>query len=75
MYLQQVPPLEYIYKFVKAVADCAQFSAECNIISLVFVNRLIAFTGMSLHACNWRSVLLTALLIAQKVWDDRSYEA
>ncbi len=40
-------------------------------ISQVFVNRLIAFTGMSLHAGNWRSVLLTALLIAQKVWDDR----
>jgi hypothetical protein len=39
--------------------------------SQVFVNRLIAFTGMSLHAGNWRSVLLTALLIAQKVWDDR----
>jgi hypothetical protein len=37
------------------------------------VNRLIAFTGMSLHAGNWRSVLLTALLIAQKVWDDRWY--
>lgn len=34
-FLQQVPPLEYIYKFVKAVSDCAQFSAECNIISLV----------------------------------------
>jgi hypothetical protein len=34
---QQVPPLEYIYKFVKAVSDCAQFSAECNIISLVRV--------------------------------------
>jgi hypothetical protein len=68
---KQVPPLEYIYKFVKAVSDCAQFSAECNIIALVFVNRLIAFTGMSLHAGNWRSVLLTALLVAQKVWDDR----
>ncbi len=40
-------------------------------VSQVFVNRLIAFTGMSLHAGNWRSVLLTALLIAQKVWDDR----
>eukprot|EP00455_Lapot_gusevi_P052226 TRINITY_DN792_c0_g2_i5.p1 TRINITY_DN792_c0_g2~~TRINITY_DN792_c0_g2_i5.p1 ORF type:complete len:138 (+),score=31.71 TRINITY_DN792_c0_g2_i5:88-501(+) len=27
---------------------------------------------MPLHSVNWRPVLLTALLVAQKVWDDRS---
>jgi hypothetical protein len=29
------PSLDYVYKFVKAIHHCAQFSTECNIISLV----------------------------------------
>eukprot|EP00475_Leptophrys_vorax_P037985 TRINITY_DN6621_c0_g2_i1.p1 TRINITY_DN6621_c0_g2~~TRINITY_DN6621_c0_g2_i1.p1 ORF type:complete len:253 (-),score=53.96 TRINITY_DN6621_c0_g2_i1:641-1348(-) len=65
------PPLDYVYKFVKAIHHCAQFSTECNTISLIYINRLIAYTGIPLHAGNWRPLLLTALLIAQKVWDDR----
>jgi hypothetical protein len=52
---QQVPPLEYIYKFVKAVSDCAQFSAECNIISLVRVERsVIHCLPVCLHALTVR---------------------
>ncbi len=66
------PPLDYMYKFIKTVHECAAFSPECLILSLVFINRLIAYTGLPLHTGNFRGVLLTALLIAQKVWDDRS---
>ena len=69
--LRRTPTVENIFEFVKALFDCAQFSPECCIISLVYVNRLIAFTGMPLQPTNWRPVLLCALLVAQKVWDDR----
>ena len=67
-----IPKLECIYKFIKDVFDCSQYSEECNIISLVYVNSVLSLSGMILHSGNWRSILLTAMLIAQKVWDDRS---
>lgn len=42
-------------------------SPECCIICLVYINRLIAFTGMPLHPTNWRPLVLCSLLVAQKV--------
>ena len=42
-------------------------SPECCVISLVYINRLIAFTGMPLNPTNWRPLILCSLLVAQKV--------
>lgn len=69
--LRETPTVDNIYEFMKALYDCAQFSPECCIICLVYINRLIAFTGMPLHPTNWRPLLLCSLLVAQKVWDDK----
>ena len=44
---------------------------ECCIICLIYINRLIAFTEIPLQPTNWRPLTLCALLVAQKVWDDR----
>ena len=41
--LRKLPKTKNIYKFVKALYDIAQFSPECCIISLVYMNRLINF--------------------------------
>lgn len=43
--LRDPPSVDNIYEFMKALYDCAQFSPECCIICLVYINRLIAFTG------------------------------
>ncbi len=69
--LRETPSVENIYEFMKALYDCAQFSPECCIICLVYINRLIAFTGMPLYPTNWRPLILCSLLVAQKVWDDK----
>ena len=60
-----------MYKFIKALYDIAQFSPECCIISLVYLNRMINFYQLTLHPTNWRPLILVALLVSQKVWDDR----
>jgi hypothetical protein len=69
--LRRTPTIDNIFEFIKALFDCAQFSPECCIISLIYINRLIAFTGLPLHTTNWRPIVLCSLLVAQKVWDDR----
>ena len=38
--LRETPSVENIYEFIKALYDCAQFSPECCIICLVYVNRI-----------------------------------
>uniref|UniRef100_A0A0G4GAJ6 Cyclin N-terminal domain-containing protein n=1 Tax=Chromera velia CCMP2878 TaxID=1169474 RepID=A0A0G4GAJ6_9ALVE len=65
------PTTEDIQKFITALYDCAEYSAECNVLSLLYINRLIAFTGMPLHHGNWRPLLFISLIVAQKVWDDK----
>ena len=62
---------EDVFHFLKSVFEMAQFSPECNTISLVLINRFLNKTKMVLHEFNWRALLLCSLLIAQKIWDDR----
>lgn len=69
--MKETPTVDNIYEFIKALYDCAQFSAECCIIALVYINRMIAFTSTPLLPVNWRPLILCALMVAQKVWDDK----
>ena len=69
--LRKTPTVDDIFEFMKALYDCAQFSPECCIICLVYINRLIAFTGLPLSPTNWRPIILCSFLVGQKVWDDR----
>ena len=41
-------------------------------ISLLYVERLRSLTGLHLIAQNWQPILLAAMVVAQKVWDDKS---
>ena len=50
--LRKTPTVDDIFEFMKALYDCAQFSPECCIICLVYINRLIAFTGLPLSPTN-----------------------
>lgn len=42
--LREMPTIDSIAEFMKALYDCAQFSPECCIISLIYINRIISFT-------------------------------
>lgn len=68
--VKQIPAVKQIYQFLKQVFEVGQFHAECCIISLVYINRLIGVTGVPLTQSNWKPVFITALVLAQKVWDD-----
>lgn len=66
-----VTTTEKMFEFLKQAFELAQWSPECHVISAVFIGRLLVNTDLKLHKRNWVNVVLIALLLAQKVWDDR----
>jgi len=65
-----IPEPDSIYHFLREVFEVGEFHAECAIILLVYINRLIGLIDLPLTASNWKPVTITALIVAQKVWDD-----
>ena len=69
--LRKVPTQEDISAFIEALYDIAQFSGECCVICLIYINRIIALTMFPLLPTSWRPLVLVSLMVAQKMWDDR----
>lgn len=71
---RSVPSLEEITVFYRDVFDRAQMEADCIIISLIYVERLIKITNGKLRprTSNWRSILFSCMVMSSKVWDDLS---
>ena len=51
--IQKEPTIDEIIDFIDALYNCVQFSSECCIIGLIYINRIIALTGLSLQNTNW----------------------
>lgn len=71
-YSTRVPTDGEIYEFMNRLFHAAALTAECGIITIVYINRVIMYTGLALHSSNWKRVLLGAILMASKVWDDQA---
>ena len=50
----------------------AQMTGEIAVMSLIYAERFLDKTGCALHASNWRPIVLSALMLASKVYDDES---
>jgi len=61
-----------IFRSIKSIYSIAEFSSECLVISLLYIERLRSLTGLHLLMSNWQPILLAAMVVAQKVWDDKS---
>lgn len=49
----------------------AEFSVECNILGLIFINRLTGRHKIPLTIRNFRGLWISVIILAQKVWDDQ----
>jgi hypothetical protein len=58
-------------RYIVYLYSAAEYSPECNIMALVYINRLTAMNQVILTQFNWRSIWLVVIMLAQKVWDDR----
>lgn len=67
-----LPLLDSICRFLLYINYKAKYSLECNLIALVYVNRIVGLRKVRLSKENWRVIWIGCLIIAQKVWDDKS---
>ena len=69
-----IPSLDEVATFFRDIFFKAQMEADCIILSLIYVERLIKVTHGCLRpkTCNWRSLLFSTMILSSKVWDDLS---
>ena len=68
------PEPQTIFDFMADIIILTKMEKEVIILSLIYIERLIFNTGLLLNSRNWRRILLTAMIIASKIWDDNSFE-
>ncbi|KAH9501856.1 hypothetical protein DERF_012665 [Dermatophagoides farinae] len=66
------PDFRTIYRFIRTLFNAAQLSSECAIITLVYLERLLTYAEIDIVPCTWRRIVLGAILLASKVWDDQA---
>ncbi|CAE7739682.1 CCNY [Symbiodinium microadriaticum] len=66
------PSLGEVHIFLRTLFGEAQLSAECSIVCLIYVERLMEQANVPLTSKTWRPVVMCGLLLASKVWQDLS---
>jgi len=64
------PSTDEVYSFLSSIFKAMNLNPECAIVCLVYIERLVVLTGVTLHATNWRRIILSTLILASKVWED-----
>jgi len=71
-YYKREPDHKAIYKFLRQLFTSAQLNAECAIIMLVYLERIMSYGELRIDPSNWKRLLLGSVLLASKVWDDQA---
>lgn len=69
-----IPSLDDITNFYRAIYYKSQMETDIIIMSLIYIERLMKTTngGVRPRVSNWRSLLVAAMILSSKVWDDLS---
>jgi hypothetical protein len=67
-----IPTSTEIHDFLTELFVKAQLSAECSIVCLIYIERLMETANVPLLKNTWRCVVMGGMLLASKVWQDMS---
>ena len=59
-----------VASFITSFLGAGEFEINTLVIAVIFLSRFRETSSVSLHVCNWRLLLITALLLADKAWQD-----
>ncbi|CAK0871391.1 unnamed protein product, partial [Prorocentrum cordatum] len=69
--LQDVSPV-HVADFILKMLHLGDFDVCEFIISVLYIEKFRKSTGLALYASMWRPLFLVALLLADKMWEDKS---
>jgi len=59
-----------IYEYLYNIFFIRRLTAECAVIAVVYIDKLIQATLITFHPGNWRIIVWIALLLVNKMWAD-----
>merc|ERR1719265_898244 len=62
---------DHISSFILTILHQGLFNVSEFIISVLYLSKFKESSAISLHVCAWRPLFLTALLLADKMWEDK----
>jgi len=68
--IDHLPESGEIKELLVKIFEKQRLQAECVLMSAVYIDRLLNATKLTLTPANWRRILIAALLLADKVWED-----
>ncbi|XP_057398705.1 cyclin-Y-like protein 1 isoform X2 [Balaenoptera acutorostrata] len=69
-YFEHDPEHEFIYRFVYTLFSAALLTADCAVVTLVYLERLLTYAEIDICPTNWKRIVLGAILLASRLWDD-----
>jgi len=61
----------HVCSFILSILHQGIFSVTAFIVSVIYLSRFKESSQITLHACTWRPLFLTTLLVADKMWEDK----
>merc|ERR1719343_1047348 len=61
----------HVCSFILSILHQGIFSVSAFIVSVIYLSRFKEISHITLHACTWRPLFLTSLLLADKMWEDK----
>merc|ERR1719456_1741871 len=61
----------HVCSFILSILHQGIFSVSAFIVSVIYLSRFKEASHVTLHACTWRPLFITVLLVADKMWEDK----
>jgi hypothetical protein len=68
--LYKVPTEDEAYLFIQPILQKLRVKPESGVLALVYIEKLISNTGLTMDTFIWRKVVLSCIILATKVYEE-----
>jgi len=61
-----------IYEYIRVIFQYHKMDVECAVMSLIYIERFLEITNITMDASNWRRIILAAIIVSDKVWEEHA---